>query len=74
LKWSRRYGGPGDSSCTPAGGPGIIRGPTAGPAARGGLLYHRHPWMKQLGKQYTDKKENQIFLIYKEIQGGAVAK
>jgi hypothetical protein len=22
----------------------------------------------------TDKKENQIFLIYKEIQGGAVAK
>jgi hypothetical protein len=23
---------------------------------------------------YTDKKENQIFLIYKEIQGGAVAK
>ncbi len=24
--------------------------------------------------QYTDKKENQIFLIYKEIQNGAVAK
>ena len=24
--------------------------------------------------QYTDKKENQIFLIYKEIQRGAVAK
>jgi hypothetical protein len=23
---------------------------------------------------YTDKKENQIFLIYKEVQGGAVAK
>jgi hypothetical protein len=23
---------------------------------------------------YTDKKENQMFLIYKEIQGGAVAK
>ncbi len=23
---------------------------------------------------YTDKKENQIFLIYKEIQKGAVAK
>ena len=23
--------------------------------------------------QYTDKKENQIFLIYKEIQNGAVA-
>ncbi len=24
--------------------------------------------------QYTDKKENQIFLIYKEIQSGAAAK
>ncbi len=24
--------------------------------------------------QYTDKKENQIFLIFKEIQSGAVAK
>jgi hypothetical protein len=23
---------------------------------------------------YTDKEENQIFLIYKEIQNGAVAK
>jgi ribosomal protein S17 len=23
---------------------------------------------------YTDKKENQIFLIYQEIQSGAVAK
>jgi hypothetical protein len=23
---------------------------------------------------YTDKKENQIFLIYKEIESGAVAK
>jgi hypothetical protein len=26
------------------------------------------------GSIYTDKKENQIFLIYKEIQKGAVAK
>jgi hypothetical protein len=25
-------------------------------------------------QSYTDKKENQIFLIYKEIQSGAVAK
>jgi hypothetical protein len=25
-------------------------------------------------RKYTDKKENQIFLIYKEIQNGAVAK
>jgi hypothetical protein len=25
-------------------------------------------------KQYTDKKENQIFLIHREIQSGAVAK
>jgi hypothetical protein len=24
--------------------------------------------------QYTDKKENQIFLIYRETQSGAVAK
>ncbi len=28
----------------------------------------------QLYIHYTDKKENQIFLIYKEIQNGAVAK
>ncbi len=27
-----------------------------------------------MAKFYTDQKENQIFLIYKEIQGGAVAK
>jgi hypothetical protein len=26
------------------------------------------------GTAYTDKKENQIFLIYEEIQNGAVAK
>jgi hypothetical protein len=26
------------------------------------------------GKHYTDKKENQIFVIYKEVQSGAVAK
>ncbi len=26
------------------------------------------------GKPCTDKKENQIFLIYKEIENGAVAK
>jgi len=25
-------------------------------------------------QQYTDKKENKIFLMYKEIQNGAVAK
>ncbi len=25
-------------------------------------------------RKYTDKKENKIFLIYKEIQSGAVAK
>jgi hypothetical protein len=28
----------------------------------------------QQGRYYTDKKENQIFLTYKEIQNGAVAK
>jgi hypothetical protein len=27
-----------------------------------------------IGKLYTDKKEKQVFLIYKEIQSGAVAK
>jgi hypothetical protein len=27
-----------------------------------------------LQRKYTDKKENQIFLIYKETQNGAVAK
>ncbi len=29
---------------------------------------------KQGSLLYTDKKENQIFLIYKEIQNGAAAK
>ena len=29
--------------------------------------------MEQLQLPYTDKKENQIFLIYKEIYSGAVA-
>jgi hypothetical protein len=28
----------------------------------------------QLHRKRTDKKENEIFLIYKEIQNGAVAK
>ncbi len=28
----------------------------------------------KLTDEYTDKKENLIFLIYKEIQNGAVAK
>ncbi len=32
----------------------------------------RSPWSETI--TYTDKKENQIFLIYKEIQSGAVAK
>jgi hypothetical protein len=30
--------------------------------------------VKQTSIDYTDKKENQIFLIYREIQNGAVAK
>jgi hypothetical protein len=29
---------------------------------------------ESIREKYTDKKENQIFLIYKEIQPGAVAK
>jgi hypothetical protein len=38
--------------------------------------YHtRADLISKLDKlNYTDKKENQIFLIYKEIQSGAVAK
>ncbi len=44
------------------------------------LFTVRTRWMEILGLipkgdiQYTDKKENQIFLIYMEIQSGAVAK
>ncbi len=40
----------------------------------------RETWGKKNGQKekeegkYTDKKLNQIFLIYKEIQNGAVAK
>jgi hypothetical protein len=30
--------------------------------------------IQSLPTLYTDKKENQIFLIYREIQSGAVAK
>ena len=30
--------------------------------------------MGSANKLYTDKKENKIFLIYEEIQSGAVAK
>ncbi len=37
---------------------------------------HRHPEIQEgVGQGHrTDKKENQIFLIFKEIQSGAVAK
>jgi hypothetical protein len=31
-------------------------------------------WQLPSIRRYTDKKENQIFLIYKEILSGAVAK
>jgi hypothetical protein len=31
-------------------------------------------WSPRTVSAYTDKKENQIFLIYKEIRNGAVAK
>ncbi len=39
--------------------------------------YHSHAdpiWPDGFFNSYTDKKENQIFLIYKKIQSGAVAK
>ncbi len=41
----------------------------------GGKQAHGHIFTpKNYLIRYTDKKENQIFLIYKEIQKGAVAK
>jgi hypothetical protein len=36
------------------------------------ILYKSNPM--GIGCAYIDKKENQIFLIYREIQSGAVAK
>jgi hypothetical protein len=36
--------------------------------------FHVHKMTKYSATVYTDKKENQIFLIYKEIESGAVAK
>jgi hypothetical protein len=36
-------------------------------------MVHKHI-NEQVNRVYTEKKENQIFLIYKEIQNGAVAK
>jgi hypothetical protein len=43
-----------------------------------GLAMARRPIFRPRNSKlvflYTDKKENQIFLIYKEIQNGAVAK
>jgi hypothetical protein len=45
--------------------------------AAGGLSALISPWQTALFTclgLYTDKKENVIFLIYKEIQNGAVAK
>jgi hypothetical protein len=38
-------------------------------AERGG-----HEIIRVIAALYTDKRENKIFLIYKEIQSGAVAK
>jgi hypothetical protein len=44
------------------------------------LTCKHHKWQKTgweitwKSTRYTDKKEDQIFLIYKEIQSGAVAK
>jgi hypothetical protein len=37
-----------------------------------GIIFWPKPYYLTLN--YTDKKENQIFLIYKEIQSAAVAK
>ncbi len=38
----------------------------------GSPFLQRYLWFRVV--HYTDKKENQIFLRYKEIQSGAVAK
>ncbi len=45
------------------------------------IFLNGHKWYSRkpvrtvkVSKEYTDKKENQIFFIYKEIQSGAVAK
>ncbi len=37
-------------------------------------VYIMRPKAREIRIQYTDKKENKIFLIYREIQSGAVAK
>jgi hypothetical protein len=41
--------------------------------AAGALIPLHLPWKKENPKLNTDKKENEIFLIYKEIQMGSVA-
>jgi hypothetical protein len=38
---------------------------------RGGIPQGPHPFYSMLPFRHTDKKENQIFLIYQEIQRGA---
>jgi hypothetical protein len=38
------------------------------------IRFHSGGFRADIFVCYTDKKENQIFLIYKEIQSGAVAK
>ncbi len=38
------------------------------------ISFSQLQWNNTPSVSYTDKKENQIFLIYKEIQSGAVAK
>ncbi len=44
------------------------------PCTEQNLIVRVHKLFTPLNNKYTDKKENQIFLIYKEIQNGAVAK
>jgi hypothetical protein len=38
------------------------------------ILFVKTGFLNNLNILYTDKKESKIFLIYKEIQNGAVAK
>jgi hypothetical protein len=56
----------------------MITGKTTAADLRVGEALYSRPSTKQQrsfqDRKYTEKKENLIFLLYKEIQNGAVAK
>jgi hypothetical protein len=55
-------------------GGNVLWGAAGGPAQLTGVQVHQPHVVRHPGGQYTDKKENHMFLIYKEIQSEAVAK